>query len=215
MAVTFTPGGIVPADAAAIERAGRLIREGGLVGMPTETVYGLAADATNGLAVAAIFEAKGRPLFNPLISHVASLAEARRHGVFGRDAERLAEAFWPGPLTLVVPHREGSPISDLARAGLDTVALRVPAHPVARDLISAGRTAARRAIGQPFRPDQPDRSGPCRRRAWRQRRSHPRWRTMRSGPRIDSRRLPWGQPGASAPRRHHAIRDRDDHRPNA
>ncbi len=137
MAVTFTPGGIVPADAAAIERAGRLIREGGLVGMPTETVYGLAADATNGLAVAAIFEAKGRPLFNPLISHVASLAEARRHGVFGRAAERLAEAFWPGPLTLVVPHREGSPISDLARAGLDTVALRVPAHPVARDLISA------------------------------------------------------------------------------
>jgi L-threonylcarbamoyladenylate synthase len=111
--------------------------------MPTETVYGLAGDATNGEAVAAIFEAKGRPRFNPLISHVASVEEARRHGVFGRDAELLAAAFWPGPLTIVVPHRAGSGICDLARAGLDTVALRVPAHPLALALIGAcGRPLA-------------------------------------------------------------------------
>jgi L-threonylcarbamoyladenylate synthase len=142
---------IVPAEAASIARAARMIRDGALVGMPTETVYGLAADATNGEAVAAIFEAKGRPLFNPLISHVADIAEARRFGVFDRAAERLAEAFWPGPLTLVVPHRAGSPVSDLARAGLDSVALRVPSHPVARDLI--------RAAGRPLAAPSANRSG--------------------------------------------------------
>jgi L-threonylcarbamoyladenylate synthase len=136
-------GRIVPADAAGISAAAALILEGDIVGMPTETVYGLAADATNGEAVARIYEAKGRPSFNPLISHVASLEEAERHGVFDALARRLAETFWPGPLTLVLPYRPEGRISDLARAGLETVALRVPAHPVARALIeAAGRPLA-------------------------------------------------------------------------
>nr|WP_319386175.1 L-threonylcarbamoyladenylate synthase [uncultured Roseibium sp.] len=107
---------------------------GELVAVPTETVYGLAADATNGMACAKIFEAKGRPQFNPLISHVPSLEDAYLHGRFDALALRLAEAFWPGPLTLVVPKNEGSPISDMATAGLMTVALRVPAGPVMRFL---------------------------------------------------------------------------------
>ncbi|ADZ71716.1 L-threonylcarbamoyladenylate synthase [Polymorphum gilvum] len=107
---------------------------GNLVGVPTETVYGLAADATNGRACAAIYAAKGRPRFNPLISHLESLDAARRHGVFDARAHALAQAFWPGPLTLVVPKAAGSPICDLVTAGLDTVALRVPAAPVMRFL---------------------------------------------------------------------------------
>jgi L-threonylcarbamoyladenylate synthase len=107
---------------------------GDLVAVPTETVYGLAADATNGTACAKIFEAKGRPQFNPLISHVASLGAALDHGIFDKQALALANAFWPGPLTLVVPKRETSSISDLATAGLDTVALRVPDGPVMRFL---------------------------------------------------------------------------------
>ncbi len=132
--------GTTPDD---ITAAAGLIQAGELVGIPTETVYGLAADATQGEAVAAIYEAKRRPAFNPLISHVADLAQALEHGVFNRDALRLAAAFWPGPLTLVVPLKVGSGISDLARAGLDTVALRVPSHPVARALIAAaGRPLA-------------------------------------------------------------------------
>jgi L-threonylcarbamoyladenylate synthase len=131
------PGSIVPADAAGIAAAADILRAGGLVGLPTETVYGLAADARNGLAVASVYEAKGRPQFNPLISHVEDLTAARRHGVFNRDAAMLAEAFWPGPLTLVVPLRPDCPISPLALAGLDTVALRVPGNPAARALIAA------------------------------------------------------------------------------
>lgn len=107
---------------------------GELVAVPTETVYGLAADATNGRACARIFEAKGRPQFNPLISHVPSLDEARLHGHFDDPALQLAHAFWPGPLTLVVPRKETSPISDMATAGLETVALRVPNGPVMRFL---------------------------------------------------------------------------------
>jgi L-threonylcarbamoyladenylate synthase len=134
--------GCTPADVALAAAA---LQAGDLVGMPTETVYGLAADATNGEAVAAIYEAKGRPSFNPLIAHVPDLNEAERHGVFNDDAMRLAKAFWPGPLTLVVPFRAGSPISDLARAGLDSVALRVPSHPVALDLLRA----AERPIAAP------------------------------------------------------------------
>ncbi len=146
-----TPGSILQPDPAAIRLAADHLRRGGLVGMPTETVYGLAGDATNGRAVAAIFEAKGRPEFNPLISHVADVAEARRHGVLDADAETLAAAFWPGPLTLVAPHRPGSGISDLARAGLDSVALRVPSHPVALALI--------RAAGRPLAAPSANRSG--------------------------------------------------------
>jgi L-threonylcarbamoyladenylate synthase len=129
--------GTAPEDIAA---AASLIRAGDLVGMPTETVYGLAADATQGESVAAIYEAKGRPAFNPLISHVSDLGQALEHGLFNADALRLAEAFWPGPLTLVVPFRPGSSVSDLARAGLDSIALRVPSHPVARALIAAAGT---------------------------------------------------------------------------
>ncbi|MCY1708152.1 L-threonylcarbamoyladenylate synthase [Pannonibacter sp. SL95] len=116
---------------------------GELVGIPTETVYGLGADATNGRACANIYAAKGRPSFNPLISHVESLDAAQRHGVFDERALKLARAFWPGPLTLVLPRRDGSPIADLVTAGLDTLALRVPDAPVMRWLAEAsGRPLA-------------------------------------------------------------------------
>ena len=121
----------------AIAEAARLLRGGGLVAFPTETVYGLGADATNGRAVARIFEAKGRPRFNPLIVHVASLAEARQYAMFSSAALRLAEAFWPGALTLVLPRAPDCQLSELVSAGLDTVALRVPAHPVAVRLLAA------------------------------------------------------------------------------
>lgn len=103
--------------------------------MPTETVYGLAADAANARAVAAVYEAKGRPSFNPLIAHVADLRMARRIARFNARAEALAERFWPGPLTLVLPVTDSQAVCDLARAGLDTVALRVPGHPLAHALI--------------------------------------------------------------------------------
>ncbi len=120
-----------------IARAAETLRRGGLVAMPTETVYGLAANAADGKAVAQIYAAKGRPIFNPLIAHVASLEMAQREGVFSTRALSLAEAFWPGPLTLVVDVAETGTVSDLARAGLDSIALRMPAHPVAQDLLSA------------------------------------------------------------------------------
>ena len=105
--------------------------------MPTETVYGLAADAASPAAVAALFEAKGRPRFNPLIAHVTGLEAARRFAAFDERAVRLAEAFWPGPLTIVAPITDEVAICDLARAGLDTVAVRAPAHPVAQALLEA------------------------------------------------------------------------------
>jgi L-threonylcarbamoyladenylate synthase len=124
----------------AIEAAALRLREGGLVAMPTETVYGLAGDATSDDAVAAIYGAKGRPTFNPLIAHVLGVEEARRFARFGAAAERLAEIFWPGPLTLVLPVAATCRISMLARAGLDTVAIRAPAHDVARALIEAAGT---------------------------------------------------------------------------
>ena len=111
------------------EDAAQRLREGGLVILPTETVYGLAADAANPRAVAAVYEAKGRPAFNPLIAHVADVALARRIGRFDARAERLAARFWPGPLTLVLPVADEAAVCDLARAGLDTVALRAPRHP--------------------------------------------------------------------------------------
>jgi tRNA threonylcarbamoyl adenosine modification protein (Sua5/YciO/YrdC/YwlC family) len=119
------------------EAAAAALRAGGLVILPTETVYGLAADAGDAEAVARIFEAKGRPRFNPLIAHVADAAVAERLAVFDDRARRLAEVFWPGPLTLVLPFRGGADVSDLARAGLDTVAVRVPAHPVAGAVLAA------------------------------------------------------------------------------
>ena len=125
-----------PATADAIAEAGHALKRGGLVAFPTETVYGLGADAANGEAVAAIFAAKGRPQFNPLIVHVADLAAARRHGEFNDAALKLAERFWPGALTLVLPRRAESNLSLLVSAGLDTVALRVPSHLIARALLA-------------------------------------------------------------------------------
>jgi L-threonylcarbamoyladenylate synthase len=127
----------------AIAEAAAIVRSGGLVAMPTETVYGLAADATNDRAVARIFEAKGRPSFNPLIVHVDGVQAADVFVRFDPLSERLAAAFWPGPLTLVLPRRENSALSLLVSAGLDTVAMRSPAHPLARALLKAsGRPLA-------------------------------------------------------------------------
>ena len=134
----MTPAPATPdPDPPEVADAARALAAGRLVILPTETVYGLAADAANPDAVAAIFEAKGRPRFNPLIAHVADLAAARRIAVLDHRAEQLAAAFWPGPLTLVLPLRDGAGVCDLARAGLDTVAVRVPAHPVIRAVLQA------------------------------------------------------------------------------
>jgi L-threonylcarbamoyladenylate synthase len=122
---------------AEIEDAARALREGRLVAFPTETVYGLGADATNGRAVAEVYAAKGRPAFNPLIVHVASAKQAFELGQFPTAARRLALAGWPGPLSIVVPRAPDCPVSLLASAGLDSIALRVPAHPVALSLLEA------------------------------------------------------------------------------
>ena len=138
------------AEAAVAEAAG-LIRAGKLVAFPTETVYGLGADATDDRAVAAVFEAKGRPRFNPLIVHVADREEAEALAVFDSRARRLAARFWPGPLTLALPRRPHCPVSWLASAGLDTLALRWPAHPLAEALI--------RAAGRPLVGPSANRSG--------------------------------------------------------
>lgn len=120
-----------------IARAAEVLRGGGLVAFPTETVYGLGGDARDDLAVARIFDAKGRPRFNPLIVHVPDVAAARGYALFDDRAEAVAAAFWPGPLTMVLPLRDGSGLSPLVTAGLATVAIRVPAHPVARALLRA------------------------------------------------------------------------------
>lgn len=124
-------------SADSVDKAARLIRSGRLVAFPTETVYGLGANALDGEAVARIFEAKGRPRFNPLIVHLADRSKAETHAEFSDAAKRLADAFWPGPLTLVLPRSSDTPLSDLVSAGLPTVALRVPAHEAARALIRA------------------------------------------------------------------------------
>jgi len=126
-----------PLTASDVPAAAEALKRGGLVILPTETVYGLACDAANPRAVAAVFEAKGRPRFNPLIAHVADVAAASRLAVLDGRALALAEAFWPGPLTLVAPIRDAGAVCDLARAGLDTVAVRVPAHPLARQVLGA------------------------------------------------------------------------------
>lgn len=134
---------IIAADAAGIEEAAAAIRAGGIVAAPTETVYGLAADAANGEAVARIYAAKGRPGFNPLIVHVGSVGEAEELAHFSPLARDLAARFWPGPLTLVVERRRDAPVASLVTAGLPTLALRAPRHPVMRALIAAaGRTLA-------------------------------------------------------------------------
>jgi L-threonylcarbamoyladenylate synthase len=152
------PGSTVPAatrrlapDAPGLAEAAALLRAGGLVAFPTETVYGLGADATEAAAVARIFAAKERPRFNPLIAHLPDAGAALAEGTFDAQARRLAEAFWPGPLTLVVPACPGTRVCDLARAGLGSVALRVPAHPLARDLLTG--------VGRPVAAPSANRSG--------------------------------------------------------
>lgn len=131
--------------------AGRMLRDGWLVAFPTETVYGLGGDATNDRAVAAIFEAKGRPSFNPLIAHVADAAQADGLVEIPDAARGLMATFWPGPLTLVLPRKQRSPVSLLCSAGLDTIAIRMPDHAVARELI--------RAAGRPLAAPSANRSG--------------------------------------------------------
>jgi len=127
---------VLQAGTAGYGRAAAIWRAGGLVAFPTETVYGLGADARDDLAVARIFEAKGRPRFNPLIVHVESAARAREYVAWSDMAEIVASAFWPGPLTLVLPLREGSGLSPLVTSDLPTLAIRVPAHPVAHALLT-------------------------------------------------------------------------------
>jgi len=128
---------VLPFNDETIAEAARLVLAGEAVAVPTETVYGLAADATRPRAVARIYEAKGRPSFNPLIVHVSDLAAAQQVGLFDDDAIALAERHWPGPLTLVVPLREGSTIASIVTAGLPTIGLRVPAHPAMQALLRA------------------------------------------------------------------------------
>jgi L-threonylcarbamoyladenylate synthase len=131
--------------------AAQCLVAGGLVAFPTETVYGLGADGTNGTAIARLYDAKGRPSFNPLIAHVPSLQSAQQVAVFDRTSLTLAQAFWPGPLTLVLPKTPNCPVADLATAGLDTIAVRVPAHPVARAILEA--------LGNPVVAPSANRSG--------------------------------------------------------
>src|SRR3954468_18840686 len=127
----------IAASPAAVAEAVACLKAGGLVAFPTETVYGLGADAGNAEAIARLYQAKGRPSFNPLIAHVGELAAARQIPRFDARALSLAEAFWPGPLTLVLPKTPRCTVADLATAGLDTVAVRIPDHPVARALLRA------------------------------------------------------------------------------
>ena len=142
---------VLPPKAPALARAGAMLRAGELVAFPTETVYGLGADATNDRAVAAIFAAKGRPHFNPLIVHVPDVAAAEAFVVFDDRAEALAEQFWPGPLTLVLPRRPEAGLSLLVSAGLDTVAVRAPNHPIGQALL--------KAAGRPIAAPSANRSG--------------------------------------------------------
>ncbi|HEY2050875.1 MAG TPA: L-threonylcarbamoyladenylate synthase [Caulobacteraceae bacterium] len=138
-------------DPTDVDAAVAALAQGGLVILPTETVYGLGAAAGDPAAVTAVFEAKGRPRFNPLIAHVADLETGRRVAHLCDRAERLAQAFWPGPLTLVLPIGDRNAVCDLARAGLDTVAVRAPAHPLAREVL--------RRFGRPVVAPSANRSG--------------------------------------------------------
>src|SRR6516225_3605036 len=142
---------VLKPDAAGLDAAARMLAAGGLVAFPTETVYGLGADATNGEAIARLYAAKGRPAFNPLIAHVASAPAARKLARFDAFADRLAAAFWPGPLTLVLPKAQRCPVADLATAGLDSIAVRVPAHPAAAEIL--------RTFGRPVVAPSANRSG--------------------------------------------------------
>jgi len=130
---------VVPATEEAIGQAAQALARGEIVAFPTETVYGLGANALDGRAVAKVFAAKARPRFNPLIVHVPDLATAERYAVFDATAQKLAETFWPGPLSLVLPKRKDCGIAELVTAGLDTIALRAPNHPVAQALLAAAK----------------------------------------------------------------------------
>src|SRR5436305_2242389 len=142
---------VLNADAAATAAAARVLARGGLAAFPTETVYGLGCDACNAAAVARLYDAKGRPSFNPLIAHVADGVAAHRLAEFDASAERLAAAFWPGPLTLVLPKLAQCRVAELATAGLDTIAVRVPSHPLARAILLA--------FGRPVVAPSANRSG--------------------------------------------------------
>jgi len=142
---------VLKADAATVAEAARVLASGGLVAFPTETVYGLGADATDGRAVARLYAAKGRPAFNPLIAHVVDMKAAQMLARFNPKAAQLAKAFWPGPLTLVLPKAAKCRVADLATAGLDTIAVRVPNHHVARDILAA--------LGRPVVAPSANRSG--------------------------------------------------------
>lgn len=142
---------MLTAGPTAVEKAAECLKNGGLVAFPTETVYGLGADATQPEAIARLYQAKGRPSFNPLIAHVGDLAAAERIARFDATARRLAEAFWPGPLTLVLQKTADCAVADLATAGLDTVAVRMPAHAVAREIL--------RELGRPIVAPSANRSG--------------------------------------------------------
>jgi L-threonylcarbamoyladenylate synthase len=142
---------IAPIQPSTLQLATSFLRKGGLVAMPTETVYGLACDASNPDAVARLYAAKGRPSFNPLIAHVASLEMAQAEAVFSKAALSLARNFWPGPLTLVLPVASTSTVCELARSGLETIAIRMPAHPGARSLIAG--------FGRPVVAPSANRSG--------------------------------------------------------
>lgn len=142
---------IRPYSEGALSQAAAKLRAGELVAFPTETVYGLGADATNADAVAGIYAAKKRPSFNPLISHFPDRDAAAKHAAFDARADKLAEAFWPGALTLVLPRKAESDVCDLVTAGLPSIAVRVPAHPMARELL--------RAVGRPVAAPSANRSG--------------------------------------------------------
>ena len=162
---------VVKASKDAIEAAARALRDGKLVAFPTETVYGLGADATNGRAVAAIFKAKRRPQFNPLIVHVRDVEAAAELGRLTRLGRQLAAAFWPGALSLVMAKQQDCPVADLATAGLDTIAVRVPSHADRAGPVARRRSPDCGTEREPVGPRQPDDGGACGggpgRAAWR------------------------------------------------
>ncbi len=131
---------IIATNRNSIEKAADILKSGGIVAIPTETVYGLAANALDGVAVAKVFQAKGRPNFNPLISHFHDIKDIEQHAILDERAKNLAMRFWPGPLTMILKRKSNSPISDLVTAGLDTIAVRIPAHKDARAIIKATGT---------------------------------------------------------------------------
>ena len=183
------PANIRPADNAAIADAAAILGAGGLVAFPTETVYGLGADARNDRAVARIFAAKGRPRFNPLIVHVLGIAEAEALVDFTPLARKLAGTFWPGALTLVLPRKSDTVLSLLVSAGLDTVAVRAPSNALARELLAAARCPIAAPSANCSGSVSPTTAAPCRRESGRSGRSHPRRRRDAARHRVHCGRL--------------------------